>query len=87
MPIKITTKRCNSILCQRFRPNGRKNFSLVVAIEDNVPAEHRVVKHFSLFLRRNLHSSQGNHTDDFGPRGVVSGEQSRSGSSAADLSG
>ena len=28
MPTKITTKRCNSILCQRFRPNGRKNFSL-----------------------------------------------------------
>ena len=29
MPTKITTKRCNSILCQRFRPNGRKNFSLI----------------------------------------------------------
>ena len=30
MHTKITTKRCNSILCQRFRPNGRKNFRLML---------------------------------------------------------
>ena len=30
MHTKITTKRCNSILCQRFRPNGRKNFRLTL---------------------------------------------------------